>query len=72
MVAEAVDRGGLSIASGIGEQQTGEDFIDEGGSGREKCLRTGSEERLISSLIHPKGVETGLAQNKSEANRFAC
>ena len=39
-----------TIASGIGEPQTGSDFGDEGGRGRKKCLRTGSEKRQFLAL----------------------
>lgn len=39
---------GGPLASGIGETRA--DFIDEGGSGRKKCLRTGSEKRQLRVL----------------------
>jgi hypothetical protein len=45
----AADRS-ATITSGVGEPQTGADFIDEGGSGRKKCLRTSSEKRQLRAL----------------------
>ncbi len=42
-VAEAVDRGGLSIASGIGEPHTGADFGSAGGRGRKSVGGIGRE-----------------------------
>jgi hypothetical protein len=33
------------------------DFIDEGGSGRKKCLRTGSEQRQLLALGFSGDVE---------------
>ena len=41
---------GLPITSGVGEPQTGADFGDEGGWGKEKCRRNRSEKRQFRAL----------------------
>jgi len=39
-----------TLARGVGEPQNWADFINEGGSGRKKCLRTAAEKRQLRAL----------------------